>query len=121
MFWNEGEEEKGTLGIPMKNMLDGPSLCDDVDGITTQPLGDIGVDEPKFNGPTGAIDMLGMGALTDEGETPLTINAEVGVYISTRPSPEIDITTLKGTQTIGIPNEQTCTKTRYLRLVRGEL
>ena len=83
----------------MTNILDGPTVCEGVDGLATRPLGDTGVDEPKFNDTTGAIDMLGLGALIDEGETPLAIKAKVGVDTSLEPSLELDITTLKETPT----------------------
>ena len=99
MFWKKGEEEKGTLGIPMTNMPYGPAVCDGSYGLDTRPLGDTGVDKPNFNDTTGAIDMVGLGALTREGETQVAIKAEVGLEISPRPSPDLDITTLKGTPT----------------------
>ena len=111
MFWNEGEEEKGTLGIHVTSMPDGIAVCEGVDGLATRPVGDIEVDEPKFNETTSAIYMIGLGALTTEGETPLAIEAKLGVETSTTPSPELDITTLKGTPTRGGPNGRTCTKT----------
>ena len=104
MFWNEGEEEKGTLGIPVTNMPNGPAVCDGSNEIVARPLGDTGVDEPKFNDTTCAVDMLGLGALTGEGETPLSIKVEVGVETSPRPSPELDIIALKGTPTTRGPN-----------------
>ena len=70
-------------------------MFEGADGLATRALGDTKVDELKFKDTTGAIDILGLGALIGEGETPLAIMAEVGVEISPRPSPELDITKLK--------------------------
>ena len=68
MFLNNIEEVKGTLGIPVTTMLDGPTMFGGVDGLATRELGDIGVDELKFKDTTDVIDILGLGALTDEGD-----------------------------------------------------
>ena len=102
-------------------MPDGPAVCDGDDRLATWPLGDTVVNEPKFNDTIGAVDILVLGALTDEGDTPLTIKDEVGVEITPKPSPNLNITTLKGTPTIGGPNGLTCSKMGSLRSVRGEL
>ena len=48
-LWNNEEEVRGTLGIPMTTMLDGPTTFKGVSGLTTQALGDTRVDELKFN------------------------------------------------------------------------
>ena len=57
-------------------------MFEGTDGLATRALGDTGVDELKFKDTTGAIDILGLGALIGEGENPLAIMAEVGVDIS---------------------------------------
>ena len=71
----------------MKTILNEPIVYKYVDGLTTQTLGDIDVDELKFKDTTGVVDTFGHGALTGEGETPLDTMVEVGVDISPEPSP----------------------------------
>ena len=111
MFLNNGEEVKGTLGIPVVTMPDGPIVFEGADGLATRELVDTEVDELKFKDSTSAIDTLGLGALTSEGDNPLTIMDEVGVDISPIPSPDLDITKLKGTLIPGGLNGRTYTKT----------
>ena len=77
-------------------------MFEGADGLATRALGDIGVDEQSFKDTIGIVYILGLGALIGEGETPLGIMVEEGVDISPRPSPELDITKLKGTP---IPGE----------------
>ena len=96
-------------------------MFEGADGLATRALGDTGVDELKFKDTTGAIDILGLGTLTGEGETPLAIMAKVGLDISPMLSPELDITKLTGTPIPGGVNRRNCNKTISLKSMRGEL
>ena len=80
---------------------------DGVEGLFTRALGE-----------RGAVDALGLGALTGGNETPPTNMVEVGVDI---PSLELDITQLKGTPKPSELDWRNWTITRSFRSVRGGL
>ena len=94
---------KGALSIPVTITPEGPTVLKGVDGLTTEELRDTGVEEFKFNDTTCTVGILGLGALTSEGETPLDIMDEVGVNMPPRPSLELHISELKGTRTPSEP------------------
>ena len=63
VFWNYGEEVKGTLGIRVTTMLDWLKVFKGVDGLDTRALGDTGVDELKFKDTTSVVEILDLSAL----------------------------------------------------------
>ena len=73
-------------------------------GLAIQALRDTKVDELKFKDTIGTVDTFTSGALIGLGEAPLDTMDEVGVDISAKPSPELDMKKLKGTPIPGGPN-----------------
>ena len=78
------------MGIPVTTKLEGPTIFEGAEGLATHTLKENGAE--NFKNTTGVVDTFGCGALIGEGETPLTTMAEVGVDISPKPSPELDMT-----------------------------
>ena len=93
----KGEKVKGRLGIPVTTALDWPTTLEGAEGLTTLAVGE-----------RGALEVLGLGALTRGGETPPAKMAEVVVDI---PSPKLDITPYKGIPELRELNERTWTIT----------
>ena len=91
----------------MTTPLDWPITLEGVEELTTQALEE-----------RDARDALGIGVLTEGGETPRAIMAEVGVDM---PSPELDIYELKGTPDSGELKGETWTITGSLKSIRGVL
>ena len=85
------------MGILVTTILDRLLVFEGAEGLSTQELRDTGVDELNFKDTTGAVDILGLGGITGEGETTMEIMVEVVVDISPIPSHDIDITKIKGT------------------------
>ena len=71
---------KGTLAMSLTTTLDRPVVAFlDIGGLMTLVLGEIGVEEVKFNDTTGTTCVLDISVLTYGGESPPTNIAEVGV------------------------------------------
>ena len=93
---------KSTVGILVTTAVDRSMV-----GFTgtrvlmTLVLGEIGVEEVKFNDTTSGTCVLDICVLTCRGDTPSTNIAKLGVYISPYPSPELDIMTFGGILNLG--------------------
>ena len=71
---------KGTLGIPVTTILDGPiAVFTGTEGLTTLVLRDIEIGKVKFGDKIGAVGMFETGTLTCKGYTPWNGMDDVGV------------------------------------------